>query len=172
MGEQNRKTWQTSLSASKHLETSVKVFFPPFEESAAGDTSDLNHLPHRDIRYLQSATVVFDESMEISTITFHRLLFAVKPELARESAGRAMNLRFRDSHAHLVPGSREPYTFVSFYLLRADGAFFRTRRDEIRAWTGQRMGYCGLIPMDRPFLYMTLSPSHPYSSERWVSRGI
>lgn len=61
-----------------------------------------------------------------------RLLFAVKPELAREPGGRAMNLRFRDSHEHPRSGRTVPL-FVFFYLLRADGAFFRTRRDEIRA---------------------------------------
>lgn len=157
MCEQSRKTWQTSLFASKHLETSVKVFFPPFEESAAGDTSDLNHhLPHRDPISIKRYRCV---GRKYGNIDNHfRLLFAIKPELAREPGGRAMNLHFRDSHEHPRSECAIPL-FVFFYLLRADGAFFRTRRDEIRAWTEQRMGYCGLIPMDCPILYMTLSPS-------------
>lgn len=157
MCEQSRKTWQTSLFASKHLETSVKVFFPPFEECRRRYVGLESSLVAS--RYPISIKRYRCVGRKYGNIDNHfRPLFAVKPELARESGGRAMNLRFRDSHEHPRSG-HAVLLFVFFYLLRADGAFFRTRRDDIRAWTRQRMGYWGLIPMDRSILYMTLSPS-------------
>lgn len=74
--------------------------------------------------------------------------------------GHHESLLSRRSHAHPFRGRVLSVFFFFFsYLLRVEGAFFRIRRDEIRACTGQRMGYCGFHPMDRSFLYMTLSLS-------------
>lgn len=150
-----------TIFASEHFETFGSAFFPPKKVLSDSITVKL---------FMESTKSIIAYSTHKKIYRnidshFPSLLFVVKPELTREEYQVPWISASAIPTAHsTVSGATR---FLFFYLLKTDEAFFGTRRDEIRAWTGQRMWYCGLIQMDGSFLYITLSPSFPTHPDGW-----
>lgn len=106
MCEQSRETWQTSLFASEHLETFVKVLLPQ-RERCRRHVGLVSSLAPRAIRDLQSATSRIAQNMEISTITFASYAYC-SPWRRNSRVSGARGIGYHESRLSRFPRGGPP----------------------------------------------------------------